>query len=358
MNFPVKPQTTILNNYSVKVTYNLSPNNKLIGYTQPSQKKQPQRFDSFLLGVDTGINTSEATTWNQNFWAWVHKAEWNSVLSDNAFAEIRGGQYGYDWTNGVNGTGLRYEDIGNNLIFGRNRNWARERRRNQVLGSAACSRTPGSASTTSSRRRGLRRNRERHLHRRLRRGHRARDAERRAARHHLLPGAEPVDRNGLWTYGSYINDTWRVSNRLTLNIGVRFDRYRAFLPEQEHAAGQIQSDADCVRRQEQRRRLQPVRAAARPHLRPHGQRQDGRSSSTTASTGSIRAPTSCSTSTRTRTPGGGGIAGPIINSNGRWKPGEEGATSTTAAVVSRSNRSIRTSRTRAPTKSPPSSSAS
>jgi hypothetical protein len=65
VNFPVKPQTTILNNYSAKVTFNLSQNNKLIGYTQPSQKKQLQRFDSFLLGVDTGINTSEATTWNQ-----------------------------------------------------------------------------------------------------------------------------------------------------------------------------------------------------------------------------------------------------------------------------------------------------
>ena len=56
------------------------------------------------------------------------------MLSDNAFAEIRGGQYGYDWDNGVNGTGLRYEDTGNNLITGRNRNWARERRRDQVLG--------------------------------------------------------------------------------------------------------------------------------------------------------------------------------------------------------------------------------
>jgi hypothetical protein len=86
VNFPVKPQTTILNNYSAKVTFNLSQNNKLIAYTQPSQKKQPQRFDSFLLGVDTGINTSEGTTWNQNFWAWVHKAEWNTVMSDRAFA--------------------------------------------------------------------------------------------------------------------------------------------------------------------------------------------------------------------------------------------------------------------------------
>ena len=67
----------------------------------------------------------------------MHKGEWNGVLSDNSFAEIRAGQYGYDWTNGVNGTGLRYEDIGNNQITGRNRNWARERRRDQVLGSVS-----------------------------------------------------------------------------------------------------------------------------------------------------------------------------------------------------------------------------
>jgi hypothetical protein len=235
----VKPQTTILNNYSVKATYNLSQNHKLIGYTQPSQKRQPQRFDSFLLGVDTGINTSEATTWNQNFWAWVHKAEWNGVLSDNAFAEIRGGQYGYDWTNGVNGEGLRYEDIGNNLIFGRNRNWARERRRNQVLG------------TVSLFKDGL------------------------GGNHNLKAGGEIFDESvvdiyidgyeedilhvmqnnnkldviffeapneaigKLRTYGTFVNDTWRMNTRLTTNIGVRFDRYRAYLPEQEHAAGRF-----------------------------------------------------------------------------------------------------------------------
>lgn len=237
VNFPVQPQTTILNNYSLKGTYNLSQNNKFIVYTQPSQKKQPQRFDSFLLGVDTGINTSVGTTWNQNFWAWVHKAEWNGVLSDNSFAEIRGGQYGYDWTNGVNGTGLRYEDIGNNQIFGRNRNWKRERRRNQVLGTLSLFKNSGFGD------------------------------------HNLKVGGEvfyetvndiyidgyedeilhvmqnnaPLDiiffqspnvsQNGLWTYGTFLNDTWRISSRITANVGVRFDHYRAFLPEQVHAAG-------------------------------------------------------------------------------------------------------------------------
>ncbi len=238
VNFPVKPQTTILNNYSGKVTYNLSTNNKLIAYTQPSQKKQPERFDSWLLGVDTGINSSEATTWSQNFWAWVHKAEWNGVISDNSFAEIRGGQYGYDWTNGVNGTGLRYEDIGNNLITGRNRNWARERRRNQVLGSVSYFKNGWGGEHN------------------LKLGgeifqETVKDVFVDGFEEdilHVLQNGNKLDVilfqpgesiGGLMTYGAFLHDTWRVNNQLTFNIGVRLDRYRAYSPEQEHPSGRF-----------------------------------------------------------------------------------------------------------------------
>ncbi|MDO8680467.1 MAG: TonB-dependent receptor [Acidobacteriota bacterium] len=233
VNFPVKPQQTVLNNYSAKVTYNLTTNNKFIGYTQPSQKKQPQRFDSWLLGVDTGLNT-EASTWNQNFWAWVHKGEWNGVLSDNSFAELRAGQYGYDWTNGVNGTGLRYEDIGNNQIQGRNRNWARERRRDQVLGTLSFFKSGWGGdhnlkvggeifheTTTDIFIDGF----EEDILHVLNNGVKTDVIL-------FQPGTGSI--GGLWTYGGFIHDTWRVSNKLTLNLGARIDRYRAFAPEQEH----------------------------------------------------------------------------------------------------------------------------
>lgn len=40
--------------------------------------------------------------------------------------------------------------------------------------------------------------------------------------------------SGLWTYSAYASDSWRLNNRLTVNLGVRFDRYRVFLPAQEH----------------------------------------------------------------------------------------------------------------------------
>jgi hypothetical protein len=242
VNYPVGPQQTILNNYSAKVTYNLTTNNKFIFYTQPSQKKQPQRFDSWLLGVDTGINSTAATTWSQNFWAWVHKGEWNGVLSDNAFAEIRGGQYGYDWTNGVNGTGLRYEDIGNNIIQGRNRNWARERRRDQVLGTFNLFKS-GWAGDHNFKIGG--------------------EIFHETVKDVFIDGFEEdfmhVMQNnakldviffepgeaigGLMTYGAFIHDVWRVSDKLTLNIGARMDRYRAFSPEQGHPVSRFNPTA-------------------------------------------------------------------------------------------------------------------
>src|SRR5687767_12236601 len=32
----------------------------------------------------------------------------------------------------------------------------------------------------------------------------------------------------------YASDSWRLTSRLTINPGARFDRYRVFLPEQQH----------------------------------------------------------------------------------------------------------------------------
>ncbi len=42
--------------------------------------------------------------------------------------------------------------------------------------------------------------------------------------------------NGLYVFGTYLQDNWKVNNRLTLNLGLRFDYYRNFLPEQTHDA--------------------------------------------------------------------------------------------------------------------------
>lgn len=239
VNFPVKPHRTRLTNLTGKGTYNLTQNNKLIGYGQYGRKHQPNRLDSFLLGNTTGINTSAETTWEQLYWGWVWKGEYNYVISDAAFLEIRTGQFGFDWPNKPNGTSPRFEDLGNNNIFGANRDWLRLRRRNQVLGSLSYFKDGWAGNhnfkfggeifretTTETYFDGY-----------------PGDVV------HVLRNGAPIEvylfqtpstsENGLWTYSGFANDTWRLSSRLTLNLGLRLDRYRAFLPEQEHPTGRF-----------------------------------------------------------------------------------------------------------------------
>ena len=45
------------------------------------------------------------------------------------------------------------------------------------------------------------------------------------------------------TYGAFIHDVWRVSDKLTFNIGARLDRYRAFSPEQTHPVSKFNPTA-------------------------------------------------------------------------------------------------------------------
>ena len=232
-NFPVKPHPTQLTNYGGKGTYNLSENNKLIAYAQAGRKHQPLRQDSFLLGNTTGININEDSTWEQLYWGWVWKGEWNAVINDQTFFEVRGGQFGYNWPNLPNGTGPRFEDTGNNIITGGNRDWNRDRRRNQVLGTLSYFKDGWGGNhnfkvggeifretTIDSWYDGYPGNVV-----------------------HRLNNTAPTDvylfepgegHVGLWTYAAFANDTWRVGNRLTINAGLRFDKYVGFLPEQEH----------------------------------------------------------------------------------------------------------------------------
>ena len=244
VNFPVKPHRTRLTNFTGKGTFLLTQNNKLIGYAQAGRKHQPTRLDPFgpiggSLGPTTAINLTEEATWEQLYWGWVHKAEYNWVASDAAFLELRAGQFGYDWPNLPNGTSPRFEDIGNLEVHGGNRDWERTRRRNQVLGSVSYFKDNWLGdhnfkfggeifreTVTDNWKDGY-----------------PGDVL------HVLRNRVPIEvyqfqtpsisENGLWTYSGYAADTWRLSNRLTLNLGLRFDRYRAFLPEQEHGAGRF-----------------------------------------------------------------------------------------------------------------------
>jgi hypothetical protein len=239
--FPVKPHKTALRHFSGKSTYALSNNSKVIGSFMRTLKIQPTRLDS--VRASSPINPTEGSTQNQRHWAWVYKGEFNKVLTDRAFTEIRGGQFGYNWplVPNENASGPRIEDLSNSIVSGPNRDWRQKRRRNQVLGSLSYFKDGFQGS------------------------------------HDLKIGGEvfhetlweawlptsygnmsvSYTRNGtpaevelydpgeinatLMTYSAFANDTWRINDRLTVTPGIRFDRFSNSLPEQEHPAGRFSS---------------------------------------------------------------------------------------------------------------------
>jgi outer membrane receptor protein involved in Fe transport len=237
-NFPVKAFETSLRNITVKGTYALSQNNKVTGYGQWGQKAQPNRLDTFRIGATAARHTSADSTWEQRYWGHTYKAGYESVLSDRTFLEVRGGQFRYVWPNYRYTEDPAYQDIGNNLVSGGNRDgWFRTPSRNQVAGSMTYFKDGWAGDhnfkvggewfrETFTDERGV-----------------GVDGSVPGDVIHYLNNGVPqevdlfatpsVSEQGLRTIGLYVQDTWRVNTRLTFNLGLRFDSYRAFLPEQE-----------------------------------------------------------------------------------------------------------------------------
>ena len=234
-NYPVEPHVTELRNFTSKVTYQLSQNNKLIGYYQPSSKVQPTRLDRHLLGGTTAIHLANDDSFRQDYHPLLWKAEWNSVLTPATFFEVRTGQFGYDWPDTANGTGVSYEDLNSNIVSGKARSRDLKIQRTQLLGSLSYFKTGWAGShnfklgwewfretSTPSRYAGSY-NDVLHV---LRSG----------VPSEVLLFEPATSENGLYTVGLYLQDTWKLTNRLSMNVGVRFDHYRNFLPEQVHKA--------------------------------------------------------------------------------------------------------------------------
>ena len=55
-----------------------------------------------------------------------------------------------------------------------------------------------------------------------------------------------VSENALTTAAGFVDDAWRLNNRVTLSLGMRVDRYQPILPEQQGPAGQTFPAMDPV----------------------------------------------------------------------------------------------------------------
>jgi hypothetical protein len=225
------PFNTKLFNYTGKGTYQMNQNNRFIGYLQHGTKQQPNRTDSSnRLGAPVHI-TADSTVL-QDSPSWVYKGEWNGTIGQNMFAEFRAGQFGYNFGLDSNTSATRYEDLQTNQVVGGGREWLLKRRRNQYTGALSYFKDNFLSGS-----------------------------------HNFKFGGEYLDESGntIWTQGYadsvihflsngapnsvrlynsgtssqnalattslFVTDTWTI-DRLTLNVGVRFDRYRVWLPEQ------------------------------------------------------------------------------------------------------------------------------
>jgi Carboxypeptidase regulatory-like domain/TonB dependent receptor len=226
-NFPVRPQHTEVTNRTGKLTYNLNTNNKIIAFLNHNSKKQPDRINADQIYLDAD------STWNQTgFPVGVWKVEYNSTLSPSLFFEARAGSYFYNWINEGKTDQLRYEDLVTRVVSGSERDFYNERKRHQAFATLSWFKNA-------------------------------------AGSHNVRTGVEVMDEwldafeggrpgnvvhgtrdgapaevtlwetpnhslSGLRTYAAFIQDTWQVNKRLTVTPGLRFDRFRDYLQEQDH----------------------------------------------------------------------------------------------------------------------------
>lgn len=215
--------------YTGKATYNLTPNNKLIWYHGHSIKLQKN-----YVAYTTNIGNADA--FQKERWpSGTYKGEFNSVLGSAAVLEVRSGFfYERGFFNGK-GANPRYQDIGNLRVYGTDIERSSYHDRPQLNGALTLFKD-GWAGTHSFKFGGEFMHEVNHslnqvynnLIMRLNNG---------------LPSQveiyEPAvdSRNTMWATSGYIQDTWKLNSRVSLNLGVRLDRYFSYVPEQAGASG-------------------------------------------------------------------------------------------------------------------------
>ena len=123
---------TILWNASGKSTYQLNQNNKLIGYYQWQLKEQPNRVTQGSLNY-----TSLDATVYQTSGSWIYKGEWNGTVNKNMYVEARYGVFGYYFPLIANSDTTAHErfDASQSLISGADQKEQLDRQRKQATGS-------------------------------------------------------------------------------------------------------------------------------------------------------------------------------------------------------------------------------
>ena len=233
------------NNPSVKTTYQLSQNHKLIGYYQWNMKTQPNR-----LPLGTYFYDNEGQTVRQESPSWVYKGEWNGTLSSKLYLEARYGDFGYYDPRRTNSDEQYFwRDTATLRLVGAHAQSQTDRDRKQVTAASTYFLDTKMGSHTfklggeiykesqwSGRQQNVGGNIE-HIYTNGRSSQvvfgiptALSVSGRRASDDGDLLVVNKLDQQDL-----FLNDTWAMG-RVTLTLGARWDRYRGWMPENKQLA--------------------------------------------------------------------------------------------------------------------------
>jgi hypothetical protein len=248
---------TKLWNPVVKGTYQMNQQNKLIGYYQWGQKSQPNR-----LPYAAYFYNDEGSTNAQDSGSWVWKGEWNSTINDKMYVEARFGDFGYYFPllsncGNVSTCNPNYfwRDTGLGELTGAQQRWQLDRDRKQLTAAATYFLDTNKGSHTfkfggeqlwEQGWEGYQQQFGGNIDHQYANGAPSTVV-------FTLPTAKSGDafgtlsandeglltsRSALNVFALFLNDTWAVG-KLTVNAGVRYDRYNGWLPEQEQLAASV-----------------------------------------------------------------------------------------------------------------------
>ena len=228
------PFRTKLDNYTGKLTYQMTQKDRIVGYVQYGIKQQPNRLDS-AAGVT--LHQTAGSTVLQDSPSWVGKVEYNRTIGSRGFLEVRAGEFGYNFGQISNGNDPRVEDTSTSIVTGGGRNWELDRRRKQASGSYTF-----------------------YLENVLGGNHQMKvggEYQHELGEYNIVPWGNVVSilnngipfsvrlyanvdsKNGLDNQGLYVNDSYS-RGKFTANLGVRYDHYASFIPAQSRKPSPVE----------------------------------------------------------------------------------------------------------------------
>jgi outer membrane receptor protein involved in Fe transport len=223
-----------------KITYNFNSSQKLIGYFQHADKSQPDYLGAIQIG---GGRTTSAimhgdTVWDSHFPTNVWKVEYNSVLTSALLLEVRAGSYHSIWWRTSKSPAPRVEDTGSNFVAGGVYGINFIRNRPQVNGSLSYSRSGWGGNHNFKFGGEIMRDTVVNPFYGFTSATNALSLFVNGAPSQVFVYQSPsFSQSGVLSDALYANDTWQLDKRLTLNLGIRWDRQQAFLPPQEGPGG-------------------------------------------------------------------------------------------------------------------------